>query len=73
MKENIDIRDAIKAYGFTFEAVAKKMGVTRQYLSKLLRAPLTDKQRVRVVLAIRSLALDEAESKNQAYPVDFMV
>jgi len=73
MRENIDIRDAMKAYGITCVDIAKKLGVSHQYVCKLLGKPLNVKQRGRVILAIRSLVMDDADARHQTYPENFKI
>ncbi|MBO5388502.1 MAG: LacI family DNA-binding transcriptional regulator [Lachnospiraceae bacterium] len=52
---NLDIRIYVKESGLLFKDVAEQMGVTPEYLSRVLRYKLKPKMRERILSAIREL------------------
>ena len=52
---NLDIRLDVKDSGLLFKDVAEQMGVTPEYLSKVLRYKLKPEMRERILSAIREL------------------
>lgn len=58
--ENLDIRVRVYDSGITYRAIADKLGVTPEYLSRLMRKPLSDKNKQRI-----AKALDELESRGE--------
>lgn len=53
--ENLDIRLLVADYGLRYRDVAKTMGVSQTWLSKLLRKPLSPFNKSRVLDAIETL------------------
>lgn len=59
--KNIDIRMAVSDAGLKYQDIAKQMGVSRVWLSTLMRHELTKENRERVLRAINELITDGAE------------
>jgi len=53
--DNLPIRQIIETSGLTYGAVAKEMGVTKQWLSCMLSKPLSDVNRHRIMKAVNTL------------------
>ena len=53
--DNLPIRQIIETSGLTYGAVAKEMGVTKQWLSCMLCKPLSDVNRHRIMKAVNTL------------------
>ena len=65
---NREIRDLVSESGITYRAIAKRVGISPEWLSKLLSKNLTDFQRNRIMAAVTDLseekrAIDEAVRK----------
>lgn len=52
---NLDIRLYVKGSGLLFKDVAEQMGVTPEYLSRVLRYQLKPEMRERILTAVREL------------------
>ena len=52
---NLDIRLYVKDSGLLFNDVAEQMGVTPEYLSRVLRYQLKPEMRERILTAVREL------------------
>ena len=52
---NLDIRLYVKDSGLLFKDVAEQMGVTPEYLSRVLRYQLKSDMRERILTAVREL------------------
>lgn len=52
---NLDIRLYVKDSGLLFKDVAEQMGVTPEYLSRVLRYQLKPEMRERILTAVREL------------------
>ena len=59
--ENLDIRLAVSESGMKYRDIAKVMGVGANYLSRIMRRPLTEYQRERILQAIRSMKDSEGQ------------
>lgn len=53
--ENLDIRLLVRDSGLTYRQIAKTLGITHWYLSKLMGKPLSVKNRIRILDAIGEL------------------
>lgn len=53
--ENLDIRLLVRDSGLTYRQIAKALGITHWYLSKLMGKPLSVKNRIRILDAIGEL------------------
>ena len=52
---NLDIRVMVAGSGLKYKDIAEVMGISRQYLSLLMRYDLTPKNRERILRAIEEL------------------
>lgn len=62
--ENLDIRFIVTSSGLTYKAVAQEIGISRYYLSRIMRKPLSPNNRIRILTAIDRLKARE-EMKNE--------
>ena len=53
--KNIDVRMMITENGLRYKDVAKEIGISREWLSKLLRFTLTPDNKIRIMEAIDRL------------------
>lgn len=58
---NLDIRVVVSEAGLKYTEIAKRMGISRVWLSNLMRYELTTKNKERVLKAIEEL-MNEGES-----------
>ena len=52
---NLDIRVMVSESGLKYTDIARQMGISRQYLSLLMRYDLTPENRSKILRAIREL------------------
>jgi len=52
---NLDIRFYVMDLGLYYKDIARKMGVTPEYLSRVLRYPLKPEMRARILAAVSEL------------------
>lgn len=57
--ENLDIRLLVRDSGLTYRQIAKVLGITYWYLSKLMSKPLSVKNRIRILDAIGELTSED--------------
>ena len=62
--KNLDIRIAVKESGLTYKAIAKEIGVTPEWLCRLMGAVLSPGNQLRIMTAIDRLKARE-EMKNE--------
>ena len=53
--ENVDVRIMIRSSGLTQYRVSREMGISESYFSRILRDPLSDETRAKVLAAIEAL------------------
>ena len=53
--ENLDIRILTKSSGLMYKDVASRMGISKEYLSRVLRYPLKPKTKERIMTALYEL------------------
>lgn len=58
--QNLDVRLTVAEYKVTYRAIAKKLGITPEYLSHLMGDELTTRNRDRIYQAIEQI-VDERE------------
>lgn len=58
---NIDVRVIVSESGLTYKRIAEKMGVSRGWLSNLMRYDLTPANRERIMKAVRELSRDQEQ------------
>lgn len=56
---NIDVRVIVSESGLTYKRIAEQMGVSRGWLSNLMRYDLTPANRERIMKAIRDLSKEQ--------------
>lgn len=59
--KNIDIRIAVSDAGLKYQDIAAQMGISKFWLSKMMRNEMSKKNRERVLRAINELITDGAE------------
>lgn len=60
---NLDIRVMVSDSGLKYTDIAKQMGISRQYLSLLMRYDLTTENRKRILRAIGELKKNGKENE----------
>jgi len=53
---NADVRSRVAEYGLHYNQIARGMGVRADYLCKVMRLPITDNMRQRILTAIDELS-----------------
>ena len=53
--KNIDIRVLVSDSGLTYKSIAAELGISPEWLSKLMRYTLTADNRARIIAAIENL------------------
>lgn len=53
--ENLSIRVQVRQSGLTYRQIAKEMGITYTYLSRLMRTELSARNKLRILSAISVL------------------
>ena len=59
--ENMDIRLIVMESGLTYKAIAERIGVSAEYLSRCMRHPLSREMYFRIVAAWQALRLVSVE------------
>ena len=62
--KNLDIRIAVKESGLTYKAIAKEIGISPEWLCRLMRADLSPENRIRIMTAIDRLKAREAKGSD---------
>ena len=62
--ENLDIRFMVTGSGLTYKAIAQEIGISRYYLSRIMRKPLSPKNKIRIMTAIDRLKAREAKDSD---------
>lgn len=62
---NEDIRLRVFISGLTYRQIAAAMGCRHEHLSRIMRKPLSDKNRQKVLDAIHEIENQERESNNE--------
>lgn len=57
--ENLSIRLMVEKSGLKYQAIAKEMGISQEWLSRLLRKELSADNKVRIMGAIERLTKGE--------------
>lgn len=78
--ENMDIRLMVDEHNIEYKDIAKRVGISPQYLSTQMRYPLSPVMRERIIRAIESLREDIEDSDTretqirtvEAIPVDYI-
>lgn len=59
--ENLDIRLLVDNSGFTYKSIAKQMGISRVYLSRVMGKKLKSSMRTRIIQAVDDLKEKERQ------------
>ena len=59
--ENIDIRILVKEANVTYKDIAKAIGISPEWLSRLMRYPLSDENKIQIQNAIIYLKSEGAK------------
>lgn len=62
--ENLNIRIAVKDSGVTYKAIAKEIGITPEWLCRLMRNDLSPENKIRIMTAIDRLKAREAKDSD---------
>ncbi len=62
--ENLDIRVMVTRLGLTYKEIAQEIGISRYYLSRIMRKPLSPENSIRILTAIDRLKAREAEDSD---------
>lgn len=62
--ENLNIRIAVKDSGVTYKAIAKEIGITPEWLCRLMRTDLSPENKIRIMTAIDRLKAREAKDSD---------
>lgn len=57
--KNLDIRIAVKDSGLTYKRIAQKIGISPEWLSRLMARKLSDENRERILAAIEEIKREE--------------
>lgn len=61
--KNIDVRVLVSDSGLTYKAIAAELGISAEWLSKLMRYTLTADNKARILAAIDRLKGAEADGR----------
>lgn len=53
--KNIDVRVLVSESGLTYKAIAAELGITPEWLSRLMRFTLTAENKARITAAVKKL------------------
>lgn len=62
MMKNLDVRVMVSDSGLKYKAIAKELGISPEWLSKLMKHTLTADNRARIIAAINKLKGVEADA-----------
>ena len=57
--ENLDIRIAVKESGLTYKAIAREIGISPEWLCRLMKTGLSPENQIRIITAIDRLKARE--------------
>ena len=57
--ENMEIRMEVMQSGITYKRLAKEMGISREWLSRLMSRPLSKENRLKLVDALARIQTDK--------------
>lgn len=60
--KNLDIRIAVKDSGLTYKRIAQQIGISQEWLSRIMSQKLSKKNRERILAAIEAIKKEEAEN-----------
>jgi len=53
--ENLNVRLVVKESGVTYRQIANEIGISSSYLSRIMNKPLSTKNQIRILTAIKKL------------------
>ena len=59
---NLDIRILVRENGLTYKRIAQKIGISPEWLSRLMARKLSDENRERIISAVEAMIEEEAEN-----------
>ena len=62
---NLDIRILVRENGLTYKRIAQKIGISPEWLSRLMARKLSDENRERIIAAVEAIKAEEAEKNEQ--------
>lgn len=62
--KNIDVRVLVSESGVTYKAIATELGITPEWLSRLMRFTLTAENKARITEAVEKLKGETDEGAN---------
>lgn len=65
MIQNIDVRSLVYDSGIHYKEIAHEIGIGDKYLSRLMRKPLSDKMKKRIIEAIEALKQENVEEPTE--------
>ena len=58
--KNLDIRILVREKGLTYKRIAQKIGISPEWLSRLMARKLSDANRERIIAAVEAIKAEEA-------------
>lgn len=62
---NLDIRILVREAGLTYKRIAQQIGISQEWLSRLMARKLSDENRERIIAAVEAIKAEEAEKNEQ--------
>lgn len=62
--ENLDVRVMVMSSGLTYKEIAQEIGISRYYLSRIMRKRLSPENKIRIMTAIDRLKAREAQDSD---------
>lgn len=62
---NLNIRILVRENGLTYKRIAQQIGISQEWLSRLMARKLSDENRERIIAAIEAIKEEEATKNEQ--------
>ena len=62
---NLDIRILVRENGLTYKRIAQQIGISQEWLSRLMARKLSDENRERIIAAIEAIKEEETTKNEQ--------
>lgn len=62
--KNLDIRLKVSESGVTYKEIARVMGITPPYLSRLMASPLSEERKREILLAVDFLSREKVKAND---------